>query len=78
MIDWNLMKQYMDLYPEDACCYDEPNDDVVITHNGKAYGQPETETNASFYDRLKRSREAGENLFIKEWDLKKYDNNVDY
>lgn len=31
--------------------------------------EPDTETNASFYDRLQRSRAEGRNLFHEEWPL---------
>ena len=78
MIEWELMEKYMDLYPDDTCCYDEPSDNAVIIHEGKAYRQPESETNETFKDRLERCEKSGENLFIREWELAKYKDNVDY
>lgn len=78
MIKSSLLIEYMDLYPNDNCCYDEPNDNVVITHDGKVYEQPETETDESFEDRLNRCKKTGENLFVKEWEIAKYNKDVLY
>lgn len=40
---------------------------VVVAESGERYVAPDNETKESFMDRLKRSKELGENLFYKEW-----------
>lgn len=62
------LKAYNKQYPKDNCAIDEGVGDIMIEScNGSLYIPPENETKESFFDRLKRSKAIGENLFYKEW-----------
>lgn len=62
------LKAYNKQYPKDDCGIDEGVGDIMIeSHNGSLYVPPESETKESFFERLDRSKEVGENLFYKEW-----------
>ena len=55
-------KQYGAVY------YGEPGDGLFVEDDdGNAYQAPEGETDAIFRDRIRRSKEAGRNLFYEEW-----------
>lgn len=62
------LKAYNKQYPKDECVIDEGIGDIMIeSYNDCLYIPPENETKESFFDRLKRNKEIGENLFYKEW-----------
>jgi len=72
MIPVECLEAYWEAYPDDECFYLEPSVDVIIGTADKSYEQPEGETKDIFMDRLKRSKEAGRNLFYEEWPEFKY------
>lgn len=61
------------------CGFLEPGNLIFVTAkvNGeeKEFISPSDETDEAFSDRLLRSKKKGENLFAKEWEELKYDNN---
>ena len=62
------LKAYNKQYPKDECVIDEGIGDIMIeSYDDCLYTPPENETKETFFDRLKRSKEIGENLFYKEW-----------
>lgn len=70
---------YEEQYPEDDCGYGEPGDKILISDNkGHLVIEPENETDETFMERLKRSKECGRNLFYEEWVPFKYKDGVEY
>ena len=57
-------KQYPDL---DGCGYGEPDGGFAVYDGDYQYIAPIDETDETFMDRLKRSKDAGRNLFFEEW-----------
>ncbi len=71
MITSDCILKYQEQFNTYQCAYYEPSTPPLVfieDSNGKAYIQPENETDEIFLDRLERSITAGENLFFKEWD----------
>lgn len=61
------LEAYWKQYPKGTCSRGEPGEAVFVSAKGKTYIQPDDETEDSFLDRLKRSKDQGENLFFSEW-----------
>ena len=69
MLDYRCLDAYREQYPEDTSFYGEPGGDLIIVSAGtkESYVHPKDETEEKFFDRLKRSRTSGRNLFYEEW-----------
>lgn len=66
----NILK-YREHFGTNRCFYLEPDAWArvfVEDSNGNSYIQPKEENDEGFLDRLERSKQAGENLFFKEWE----------
>lgn len=70
---------YREQYPGDDCAIDEGLCDVIISRgtDEKTFFNPNGESTEAFMDRLKRSHEAGRNLFYEEWEEYEYPEGVD-
>lgn len=78
MIKWENILKYREQFGTDNCAYIEPDSFsriFVEDSNGIPYIQPKEETDEVFLDRIERSKQAGENLFFKEWEKSTEGNN---
>ena len=64
-----MMNAYEEAFPESKLCFLSPGGDAtaVDLENEKEYVMPFDETEEVFMDRIKRSQQAGRNLFFEEW-----------
>ena len=60
---------YEEAFPESKLCFLSPSGNVAVVDfaNNEEYVMPDEETEESFMDRIRRSQEAGRNLFFEEW-----------
>ena len=70
MISKKCMVAYWMQYPDGGCGYAEPSDIIIVcdNENMKSYRMPADETDDTFMDRLKRSKDENKNLFFTEWE----------
>lgn len=67
-------------FPRDSIYWSVITDALMIesSGDGNEFAEPEGETDEIFFSRLKRSREAGRNLFYEEWPKSEYDPDAIY
>ncbi len=53
------MKAYWNAFDFEPCGCAEPNDFLIIDSEDGCFVQPEDETDATFMDRIERSKKAG-------------------
>lgn len=78
MLSTKCVFEYRNQFPSDKCYFGEPGSQILIENGETAFISPFNETDKIFFDRLKRSREVGRNLFYEEWDIFEYDSNYIY
>ncbi len=58
-ISIDCMKAYWNAFDFEPCGCAEPNDFLIIDSEDGCFVQPEDETDATFMDRIERSKKAG-------------------
>ena len=68
MIHPESIMEYRKAFSDENCWYAVPSSLVMVTSpEDKSYLSPIDEDDETFLDRVKRSQEAGRNLFYEEW-----------
>ena len=77
MIHPDSIISYQQAFPDDYCGYAVPSSFVMIeSSDGKIILSPHSEDDATFLDRIDRSKKKGRNLFYEEWPEEKLEPNV--